>query len=262
MNLVTITVEIVKHLTMVLCMNIRHIIIILCILTPFVYNRNVECSHTIIINLFPYPDNSDALRLTQKIQQPGKIAKYTLHNTFARGPVVGGIFATYAGYLTTSSPDGIITFPLKHVEPEFELVVTPSIAPVIMLGRTVSHWELIPSLPVQWYHAKRYHDEENDIYYWDINEKNREDFPENNILPLDTIVLFSKPDKIYVAEGVTPTTRNPQLVLPPIYIKRNKFKIQQALLVLDIRNLFSGVDYEYKREPKALVRQVEEMSRH
>jgi len=71
--------------------------------------------------------------------------------------------------------------------------------------------------------------------------------------------LFEKPSHIYVPllEGIEPTTKNPNLILPTIYIKKHTSKLDTALEVLTFREFFSGLSKLYKKEPLNLRSQVE-----
>ncbi len=158
---------------------------------------------------------------------------------------VSGLFSTYAGYSTISTPfSGQISFPRKQQNPSFSIVVTPQIEPVIMLGSTVHHWQLIKELPVVFYEVDRKQDPETNNYFWSVRQSKA---PENGIVPLTSIVLFAKPKNIYIPLGVTPTTDNPQLLLPTVYVRKGVDLVASALSLLNVKHFFRSVRTVYKK---------------
>lgn len=175
-------------------------------------------------------------------EAPGRAIRQVLQTALPSHPV-GGVFATYAGFVEASSPyDGGIIFPRKHVKPLFHLIITKQIEPIIMLGRTVHHWELLPSVPASVYRIEQQQDPDTKLYYWHVA---KEQLPDNKI-PLNGIVLFANPHDVHVSEGISLTTNDPQLELPDVYINEDYDPIRAALRLLQINHFFRLIRPMYK----------------
>lgn len=204
-----------------------------------------------IITFFlnPYPTDiskkSPYLSFMSAVQKPGKFSKKALYSQFLNHYNTGGIFSTYAGYVALSNHNGQITFPKKTSGQKFLLLITEKIVPVMMLGTTVHHWQLDALAPAQLFSVERKHDKESNSYFWDTQETT---LPENDIIPLNTIVIFAKPKNIYVPIGITLTTAKPQLHLPTIFVRKTMNFSQSALWLLTIKNFFSPVNFMEKKE--------------
>lgn len=232
-------------------------IITICIVPCILYNTNIFSIHTLSFFLRPYPEIEvqDAANIAQhKIQTPGKLAKYMMPRS-AYDDLIGGIFSSYAGYLAVSDPNGQTTFPLRHNKPVTYYLITPIIFPVIMFGNTIDHWELVPQVPARLFKVEKKKDEELKEYYWQVTQK---PLPQDKIISKRAIIIFAKPSKIYLPEGITPTTDNPQLVLPDLYVKKGITKVQEALYVLTIRQFFAPPTKGYQHEPLRHIVQMAE----
>ena len=222
-------------------------IITLCIVPCILYNTNIFSIQTLSFFLRPYPDIEvqDAANIvSQKIQTPGKLAKYMMPSSID-DHLIRGIFSSYAGYLVVSDPNGQVTFPLRHNKPVMYFLVTPEIFPVIMFGNTVHHWELMPKIPAELFKLEKKKDEEINEYYWQTTKL---PLPKDNIISRKAVIIFAHPSKIYIPEGVTPTTDNNQLVLPDVYVKKSISKAPEALYVLTIRQFFAPPTKDYQHE--------------
>jgi hypothetical protein len=166
-----------------------------------------------------------------------------------------GLFATYAGYITVSAPfSGQISFPRKQKDPFFYLVITPTITPIIMIGATIHHWELVEGLPVESYIVSRKQDQDTKNYFWAVSKS---EIPEKKIVPLSSIVIFAKPENIYVPIGITPTNNNPQLLLPTIYVKDDIDMARNALRTLNFKHFFRSIQHSYKKgTPQSTLSQI------
>lgn len=200
----------------------------------------------------PYPteqakplDQTQANKLLNDIRTPGKINKKILKHDYLRNSTFNGVFATYWGYLKLPDYTGLVTFVRKHQKPAFSLLITPEIKPIMMLENTVHHWELKPNIPAALYRIERKQDPETKSYFWDVTSA---DLPENNAIPLDTILLFAKPKNMFVPTGITLTNKNPQLLLPDIYAKKTLNIVARALYVLTIKHFFSSLPIVFKKE--------------
>lgn len=155
-----------------------------------------------------------------------------------------GIFATYGGYMTISNINGQITFPLMQQSKKFLLIITEKIGPVFMIGNTIHHWKLL-NIPHITYSVERKQDQQTKLYYWDVEATPN---PENNIIPLNSIVIFAKPKNIIVPTGISLTNDDPQLLLPTIYVTKNNNNIVPALSTLTVRQFFGPLSITNKKE--------------
>lgn len=223
--------------------------IITCIVPCILYNTTIMCTATFTFFMEPYPiiDAQQAAQATSaKIKKVGNLTKY-LSAQDANQTLISGIFSTYWGYLAASDLNGKTVYPNKNRPPElFYLLVTPQLFPIIMFGNTIDRWQIVPDVPAQLYKIERKKDEELNEFYW---QTSKEPLPENMKISKKTITIFARPDKIYIPEGVTPTTSNIQMCLPTIYIKKGLAKMKNALFVLTIRNFFAPIRAQYKLEP-------------
>ncbi len=196
---------------------------------------------TFFIRPYHSPEEVTHEDFTEALQEPGKLARQLLKSLVEVGHFQG-VLASYRGYITTSDYTGQVTFPRGQPLPELNLLITQMVEPVLMIGATVHHLELINSIPAQMYRISRKQDPETEIFYWDTQPKK---LPENRKITLDTIILFAKPDNIIVPEGITLTNDSPMLVLPDIYATKELNTAVEALRVLKIRHFFGPVRFNY-----------------
>lgn len=174
---------------------------------------------------------------------------YPLVNDIATMPSrqltdVSGIFVTYAGQLDASRTTGQVKFVRKQTDPIISLVVANKVTPILGPRNTVIHWEIERGSSADLYQIQRSYDEASKIYYWSITKGV---VPSQGILPIQTILIFAHPNDIYVPEGITVTDDNVNFALPDIYVKHSIDKMAYALYVLGIKNFFSPINLEFKR---------------
>jgi len=211
------------------------------ILSCFLFNQNSWADPIISLFIRPYPN---AHITTQKIKKVGKIARHMIEG-IADYQITAGIFSTYAGYLNISDLNGQIIFPRKHANQIIQLVITTRITPVLMLEKTIHHWELVPGVSTQMYTFERKFDKETKTFYWDVRP---EEPPENNIIPLSTLVIFAKPRYFYIPTGITVTDDNPNFILPSIYARKGIKITANALYVFNLSHFFGQLYYRYKKQ--------------
>lgn len=201
---------------------------------------------TFFIHPFPKPQKATPKeKIIHTLKTPGKVSAKLFKERYLKQPIIEGIFSTYWGYLSLSNVDGQIIFPRNHTKDSANLLITEKITPIMMIGATVHHWELDQSVPAQIFSVERKQDPETKLYFWDTQ---KEELPSNNIIQLDTIVLFAKPKNIYIPTGITISDNKPQLFLPDIYAKKGMNKIAQALWLLNIKHFFSSLKKIGKKE--------------
>ncbi|MFC1842468.1 hypothetical protein ACFLYU_02305 [Candidatus Dependentiae bacterium] len=237
----------------------KKIIVITAILTTSIHTR-IGCDQIITFFLKPYPivnQKAVALKRAKKIGKLGKMPKYSLRalNKY----FTSGIFSTYEGYLAISDLNGQVIFPrklaMKDKDPKLHIIVTRHIAPILMLENTVHHWEVSNRAFAKIYSIERKKDAATRTYFWDVKEA---EIPEDNILSRDTIVIIAKPKYVYIPTGITITTKNPQLILPDIFVKRGIEKLKSSLYVFGLKNFLAVTDSVYKKGKKRYSQQLKE----
>jgi len=232
--------------------NMNKKIMMLCIVSIVI---NSYSEHIINVSLRPYPANLDMYQInkrSQKLKEPGQLAKYSI-KTFIQEQQVAGIIATYKGYITTSNLNGEITFPNKQTKPLLYLLVSNYISPISMIETVLHHWELEEGTPAAFYRIERKQDEETEQYYWTIQQ---EELPKDNVIPTTTICFIAKPQKIFVPVGISLTKKGENLILPHIYVKEGIMKIAHVLYMLNLRHFFQPVKKTFKQEKMYRLEQI------
>lgn len=221
---------------------------IVCSIACFGFNQNLMADPQITFFLKPYPQfivsEEDAHKTCQKCKLPDYSSRQKIKGLIDQS-LVGGIFATYGGFITVSSGDGQISFPRKHEAPLIHLIATTRVTPITMNTTTIAHWELEEKTPAAMYKIERNHDAQSNLYFWDINQ---EDLPKDQQIPITSLLIFAKPDSIYVPIGITITDDTPNLHLPDIYVKPEINKLSNALYILHLRHFFGPVKTLLKKE--------------
>lgn len=181
---------------------------------------------------------------SKKLQRPEKIAKYTLRSILESN-ASSGIFCTYMGQLALSS-HGQVTFARRQVAPHIKLLITEKINPILMNSQTIHHWEIEGGHPASLYLVEQKVDPETEIEFWDVKKIA---LPENNIISLDSIIIFAKPSHIVVPQGITIVEREAQLLLPDLYVKKNIDKLASSLYVLNLKRFFNQTKPIYQIKP-------------
>jgi hypothetical protein len=198
---------------------------------------------TVFLRPYPFGQNATHEELKALVSKPGKLSVKIMKNR-ADTKTTEGIFSTYWGYITSSNFNGQIRFPRKQLSEQLHVLVTERITPVVMFGNTLHHWEIDPSALSQLYSYVRSTDTKTKITSWKIEKV---PLPENKKIQLDTIVLFAKPSAIYIPEGIIPVEPNPNLIMPPIYVKKNINSTIPALWIIKMRQFFKPVSQEIKK---------------
>ena len=218
------------------------------IVACFVHNSTIYPNEIIsfFIRHLPAIENkSDTQRYIHSFSKPGKIAEHSLEHIHKDNPLTG-IFCLYGGYLTFSNTVGQVTLPRKQESSFIHLIVTTQITPMIMAYNTIDHWEIEIGTPTSMFLLERKEDPETNFTYWDVK---KEALPADNRIPLESIILFAKPQHIVIPEGITLTSSSANLILPDIYLKKGSNPASQALYVLNLRHFFGKVIPLYKKEP-------------
>lgn len=230
-------------------------IIFLYLLT--IINYNIKCDDIITFFLKPFPSSQEesvALKRAAKIGLVEQTPKYELRS-LTKNHFTAGIFCTYGGYITASDLNGQVIFPKKHKDPKITIVVTRNITPIIMLENTVHHWEIANRDEAKMYEIERKSDKVTHTYFWDAKQV---EIPADNILSIDSIVIIAQPKHVYIPTGITLTTKDPQLLLPDIYVKRNIEKLTNSLHIFNIKNFLAPTENAFKKDKMNYSQHVKE----
>ncbi|MFI5332977.1 MAG: hypothetical protein ACHQVS_02645 [Candidatus Babeliales bacterium] len=210
------------------------------------FSSAVLCDPIITLFIRPYPTISSeySKQLNTHLSHIGTIAHNTLHGLIQ--PCIGsGIFATYAGFLNVSDCNGQLQFPRKQEHPLLHVLITDRITPILINGMTVHHWELDPQVPVNFYSLAFKQDPDTHLYYWEVQHAS---VPTDNIIPLDTIIIFADAYDIYLPAGITLADNTPNFVLPPLYIKEHVDITALDMYVLNVKHFFGALHFLFKKQ--------------
>jgi hypothetical protein len=213
--------------------------------------------------MIPYPLTAqNVTQLLDDVKKPGRLTRAQMEDVL-KPASANGIFASYSGFLQPSDNQGIVSFARKHSNPEFYLVITTEIKPIRTFGMTVHHWELDSSSEhtanAAFFMVKREINAQTGTCYWDVQKIAK---PENNIIPLESIIIFASPASIFVPEGATLCSDvGENLLLPPIYIKKGIKPVRNALDILPFSFFYRPEQQAIKKEPLLLETIINEPSK-
>lgn len=216
------------------------------------FSANLNLSGKAIITLFfkPYPQfitQEQAEHTAEKMVQPAYASKKIIKSLIDKN-LASGIFATYGGFIAESDADGQISFPRAwHTDPVIYIVTTSRVTPMNINDATVDHWSFEDKTPASVHKMERKKDDETGAVLWHVTQQS---VPENQRVPLKSILIFAKPKYIYIPNGITPTKDTPNLHLPDIYVRPGINKQSNALYVLHIRHFFGPIKRALKKEKK------------
>jgi hypothetical protein len=198
---------------------------------------------TFFIYESPFNAPQEITKLKGKDIAPGGLANKIASSLITQAN--RGIFVTYGGYLVISDFNGQVSFPRMQQKTDFILIVTEQIKPILMIGNTIHHWEIVPTVPASSYSITKKQDNGTKLFYWEVQSIAN---PENNIIPLNSIVIFAKSKNIIVPTGITLSNDNPQLILPPVYSVKSNANVIPTLKVLQVRQFFGTLRLDNKKE--------------
>jgi hypothetical protein len=203
------------------------------------------------VRAYPH-DEQFAQETADRLQYGKKLAKNTISCTTGQC-VQAGITASYAGFIDISNISGQIIFPRKHNNPYVYFVITDRLTPVTMLGNTIAHLAFTPGADSALYKVQQNYDIETNTVFWNTQKIEK---PDNNIIPLESIIIIAKPKNVVIPEGVTITQEGPNLILPDVYVKKGVNLINNTLYMLNLSYLFSLPNSKYKQEEKRYLEQT------
>ncbi|MGB8468337.1 MAG: hypothetical protein WCE21_05005 [Candidatus Babeliales bacterium] len=217
-----------------------------CILL-LIYNASCTLEANIVALFFKPLESADLLSVEKAqrlVSTPGLLSRY-LFKKQLNTHTLSGICASYLGSMAISNINGQLTFDRKQIRPEFYILVTPIIKPVFMIGNTIHHLETAETQPKRVYQLTYQADAPTGIYFWKTMSS---PLFEHNIIPLNAVIIFADPDDVYIPEGSTIVSKQIQLALPDIYVKKSINRINHALWLLNIRQFFGSVKLHEKQE--------------
>lgn len=225
--------------------------------TAILWSSTVMYPSPSVITFFlqPYPqakikmDEKTQSRYSKKLKQPGYLLKKIVKkNRIETG--VAGVMCLHLGYTNTSDHNGKVTFPRKQQKSTVNILITRGIKPVYMIAPdTIHNWMLDTQEPAQMYELSLKRDQETGLYY--INAKKAE-LPNDHTISLNTIVIIAHPKNVFIPEGATISHYGTNLILPPVYIKKNFNFTYNALYTLSIKQYFETIALDYKQEDQTV----------
>ncbi len=218
------------------------------LLTLTMITMHSKIPHSIVLTLLEYPflqdikaiESDHEIEMVINPKNKGEQANHLRKNKYKKRTVnLAGIPIIYFGYITHSRSDGIVMFPKMHIDPEMFFLVSNQIRPVFMLRNTVHHLEIEKNSAYAFFKIEKKYDKQTETYIWIIT---KEKLPEHNQIPLETIILFTEPESVYIPEGASLTNETGQTILPPFYIKDDTSHIKNNLASLEINYIFKTID--------------------
>lgn len=168
-----------------------------------------------------------------------KVLKVRLKKTVT--PPFSGAYITYYGSVTTIDELGKAIFPRRGNDEEVTLVVTKGIRPIVIQGNTVEQLKRKKKTAAAYYLFKRTTNENG--CFWEVSKL---PLPENRVIPPLALILYARPEDIFVPEGVFTASCGPDLVLPTIYPTRKFNGYLNALSFMKISKYFAPIHKTYK----------------
>lgn len=216
--------------------------IIIIILTFFLFSPNIGTYPIIRLSMKQLLDPERVLKSMKKSTANATYTVQGLHNYIP----TQGIFSIYAGFLNNSDYNGQTLFPLKHKGNTLYILITKSLEPITMFGNTIHHWEVLPAAPARFFKCELTANN-NKEQFWHIQEV---PLPENNVIPLEAIVIIADPRYVTVPTGTSIATKGPNLILPDIYITKGIDIAKNTAYLLNMRHLFGTVVLDRQKHSK------------
>jgi hypothetical protein len=190
-------------------------------------------------------DNQSLEKLSKKVQQPGFLSGKIIKKS-KRSSGVPGIMCMYGGHVALSDQKGQVILPRLQETPSMNFLITKGIkAAYILAPATVHNWQVDPAQPSKMYNVKLKQNEETQLYYFEatLTKPNKD-----NSIPLNTVIIISDPENIFIPLGATITNYSPNLTLPNIYIKKEFCFVYNAFYTLAIKQYFKQTYADYQQE--------------
>lgn len=242
------------------------------------FNSMQSTPETIIsVSLKKYPyfkpctkKNVDVAKYSKKLQQPDYVYKQVRKHLWSSG--VPGIMALYAGNVSLSDQNGMLQFPRLQQQKNIYLLISNGVKfnpDYIIAPSTIHNWGMAKEDALELDTTKNYaiyaitfkQDKQLNLFYFDTQKAVFPDIEDKNtpkwrngryVIPLNTIIIVADPESIFVPIGATVTPYSPNLLLPPIYIKKNFCFVYNSLFTLGIKQYFSQETSSYQQENQSI----------
>jgi len=212
--------------------------------TPYNILKSIENT---VLPKSPQKINPQILeKLGNKITNPEKLNRKMLKaNLRAKViPSLSGFLGTYAGYISYSNENGILTFPIRHTPTsKIYLLIASELDLNFIRSNTLSCLTTdTNSAELYLYERKK---DKNEALYWDVKKIN---ITENQKVNDLTVAILAKPKNIFIAEGQFKTTENANLILPNnIYVINHDENAEKIMNFLDIQRYFEEIRIEKQK---------------
>ena len=153
---------------------------------------------------------------------------------------------TYGGYFTSSNRNGLIVLPRKTETESFNILVTPTILPVMPILNNVSHWQIPTQNSAVMYNVTLTNDAKSNQLQWHTITKL---IPADGHIPLHTIIIFADPSSVDMVTGTTTTQFSSQLILPSIYVTKPLLHNNLATFLPNNRPFLGKLETAYTMTP-------------
>lgn len=226
------------------------------------YTCTIDSIVTIFVQKYPYlskselaqlkknPDSSQLSKYSKALKQPDYLYKDVI-KSYKHKHDLPGIMCMYAGNIALSSPDGQISFPRLQQTPHMHILVTEKIVPAYMIAPgTVHNWMIDPKNPTEMYLMKLELDTKTNLSYY---QTSKVDLPQDNNIPLNTLIFIADPKTMYIPLGATITDASPNIVLPTIYIKKEFCFVKNTLFTLATNQYFRDTNPSVKQDEQTVM---------
>lgn len=205
-----------------------------------------------IVLFFKAEQMTDAEKISAKLKQPGKLAKYRAKGMLTSS-IVEGIIAVYGGYVAASDYNGELSFVRKHQKNNVVVVITPEIVPVVLFESTIINWKRVPGVPATMYSCEQMYDAQKGDYYLKTEEM---PLSEDMSIPLAAVIIIAQPKNIRMEIGNSPATETGNFIVPTLYVKKGINTLKNSSYMLTIRHLFKPTRTEENRETLKILTQI------
>lgn len=242
-------------------MKLSHILILCSFsLITSILSYTSDAAITFFLQKYPYfqwhtSKQFDHNKYSKKLKQPTYVYKKITqsHNFFTHG--VPGVVCLYAGRIALSDSNGQVIFPRRQQTSDIYLLITTGIQPAYMIAPTTVHnWMLDSTKQAEMYLMSLKHDEQTSLFYYETTQQK---LPLDNNIPLNTIILITEPQNIFIPQGATIIDYSSNITLPIIYIKKGFCFVYNSLYTLAIKQYFEPTQTSIKQE-NTTVAQIEQ----
>lgn len=220
------------------------------ILLTTLQTHSIDSIITFFVQKYPYfkiepSQKFDPEKYSKQLKQPSFFYK-TISKIKQHDSAVAGIMSLYNGNVALSDKNGQIIFKRNQQTPNIYFLVTKNVLPAYMIApSTIHNWMLDPKELTKLYFAEFKANDALELYYFEVSEAK---LPQDQNIPLNTIIFIADPQNVFIPTGATLTNLSQNLTLPNIYIKRDFCFMHNSLYTLAIKQYFRETDQESQLE--------------